>query len=209
MPTRLPSPSARILEVHQSLSRWRNRMPTPCSRCRRTGKRCLVDVHSGRCKSCNDDKKKCDLRVTFKEFEKMAKAREKLAERVESAEDELEKAEAEAVAAHEKVLEARRKARTARRLLRVSERSEDDAFQRELASIEEVERMEQGLEPSILETPPPMIAPSLEELLASGDILDFPLDEGIGVNAMEAPPLAWSGITGYLPEPWTHVESVS
>jgi hypothetical protein len=187
-------------------------MPTPCSRCRRRGQRCLVDVRSGRCKSCNDDKKKCDLRVTFKEFERLAKAREKLSERVESAEDELEKAEAEAVAAHERVLDARRKARTARRLLRASERGESEAYQRELASIEEVERMEQGAEPSVPETPPagsPVAAVSLEDLFASGDLLDFPLDEGIGTGALDAPPLAWANVTGFIPESWSQVQTAS
>jgi hypothetical protein len=185
-------------------------MPTPCSRCRRRGQQCFVDVRSGRCKSCNDDKKKCDLRVTFKEFERLAKAREKLSERVESAEDELEKAEAEAVAAHQKVLAARQKARTARRMLRVSERGEDNAYQRELASIEEVERMEQGTEPSVSETPPadPLVDPdSLECLFASGDLLDFPLDEGIGSGALDAPPLAWANVTGFAPESWSQAVS--
>ena len=74
---------------------------------------------------------------------------------MESAEDELEKAEAEAVAAHQKVLSARQRARTARRMLRASKRGKDKAYQRELASIEEVERIEQGKDPSVPETPPP------------------------------------------------------
>ena len=130
-------------------------MPTPCSRYRRQGQKCLIDVHSSRYKRCNDGKKKCDLRVTFKEFKKLAKAREVLSKRVEVAEDELEKAEAEVVTTHEKVLATRRKARLARRLLRTSEKHEDSAYERELASIEEAERVEQGLEPSVLETPPP------------------------------------------------------
>ena len=208
MPPRLPPTSDRVAEINQALGRFRNRMPTPCSRCRRSGQRCLVDVRSGRCKRCNDDKKRCDLRVTFKEFERLAKAREKLSERVESAEDELEKAEAEAVAAHQKVLSARQRARTARRMLRASERGEDEAYQRELASIEEVERMEQGKDPSVPETPPPA-SQSLEDLFASGDLLDFPLDEGVNLGALDAPPAAWANVTGYFPESWSQVEAVS
>jgi len=132
--------------------------------------------------------------------------------RVESAEDELEKAEAEAIAAHEKVLAARQKARTARRMLRVSERREDDAYQRELASIEEVERMEQGAEPSIPETPPaaPTTVPDpFAELFASGDLLDFPLDEGVDTNPLSAPPIAWANITGYAPGSWSQAEAAS
>ena len=184
-------------------------MPTPCSRCRRQGQKCLIDVHSGRCKRCNDDKKKCDLRVTFKEFEKLAKAREVLSERVEVAENELEKAEAEVVAAHEKVLAARRKARLARRLLRTSEKQEDGAYERELTSIEEAERVEQGLEPSVPETPPPGSSQPFEDLLASGDLLDFPLDKGIDTGALDAPPLAWANATSFLPKSWTHIDNVT
>jgi len=212
MPPRLPSTSDRIAEVHQALGRFRNKMPTPCSRCRRRSQQCFVDVRSGRCKSCNDDKKKCDLRVTFKEFERLAKAREELSVRVESAEDELEKAEAEAIAAHEKVLAARQKARTARRMLRVSERSEDEAYQRELASIEEVERMESGADPSIPETPPAgssVVADPFEELLASGALLDFPLDEGVVTGSLDAPPMAWATLTGFAPESWSQAETAS
>ena len=164
-------------------------MPTPCSRCRRQGQKCLINVHSGRYKRYNDDKKKCDLRVTFKEFEKLAKAREVLSERIEVAEDELEKAEAEVVTIHEKVLATRRKARLARRLLRTLEKHEDSAYERELASIEEAERVEQGFEPSILETPPPSSSQPFEDLLALGDLLDFPLDKGIDTSALDTPPL--------------------
>ena len=58
------------------------------------------------------------------------------------AENKLEKAEAEVVATYEKVLAARRKARLARRLLRTSEKQEDSAYERELALIEEAERVE-------------------------------------------------------------------
>ena len=65
-----------------------------------------------------------------------------LSKRVEVAEDELEKAEAEVVAIYKKVLATRRKARLARRLLRTSEKHEDSAYERELTSIKEAERIE-------------------------------------------------------------------
>ena len=100
MPLRLPPTSNRVAEINQALGRFQNRILTLYSRYRRSSKRCLVDVRSGRYKRCNDNKKRYNLYITFKEFERLAKAREKLSERVESAEDELEKAEVEAVVAH-------------------------------------------------------------------------------------------------------------
>ena len=91
-------------------------MPTPYSRYRRSSTKCLVDVKSGRCKSCNDAHKKCDLRVTFQEFEKLARARQKQSATTEKAEEELEEAEAKVAemiaAAYRLVAEARSRART-------------------------------------------------------------------------------------------------
>jgi hypothetical protein len=183
-------------------------MPTPCDRCRRQNVPCLVDVRSGRCKSCNDSKKRCNLRVTFQEFEKLAKARRSLSEQVESAEDELEAAEAAVVAAHTKVLQARAKARRLRKQLRSKEQSEDDAYCRELAGIEEVEQMEaeaSGLAgPSIPETPPE--GPSLDELFASGELMNFPEDEGLDINALLASPTTWGQTTGFMPSSWVGLE---
>lgn len=203
MPRRPDSSSDRLEEVNRAITRFRNRMPTPCSRCRRSGERCLVDVRSGRCKKCNDDKKKCDLRVSFKEFERLARVRQELSDKVDSAEDELEKAEAEAVAAHERVLAMRAKARRLRKQLRYSEKEEDESYQRELASIEEVERMESGEGPPVPETPP---AASLDALLASGEVLDFPLDEGVDTSALHFPPSAWAQLTGFSPSSWAFPE---
>jgi len=161
----------------------------------------LVDVSSGRCKKCNDDKKKCDLRVTFKEFERLAKARQDLSEKVEVAEDALEKAENEAAEAYERVLAARAKARRLRKQLRKREKEEDDSYQRELAGIEEVERMEgNSLVPETLPEP------SLDDMLASGELIDFPLDEGIDTGALQHTPLAWGQVTGFSPSSWAFLE---
>lgn len=204
MPTRPPTSSCRREEVNSAILRFRNTMPTPCDRCKRLGQKCLVDVRSGRCKTCVDHKKRCNLRVTFKEFERLAKARQALSDQVESAEDELESAEAAVVAAHEKVLKARARARRLRKELRFHERKEDEAYTRELAGIEEVEQMESGVEPVVRETPP--VDSSLDALLASGELLDFPLDEGIDVNAMLASPLAWGQITGSSFASWAGPE---
>lgn len=168
-------------------------MPTPCSRCKRANERCLVDVRSGRCKRCNDNHWKCNLRVTFQEFERLAKQREKRAKEAEDAEEELDDAEREAAAmieaAHEKVRKARAKARRLRKELRFAESNEDESYARELAGVEEVERLEGAS--SVLPS-----GPSVEEMLAAGDLLDFPLDEGLDVNVLEASPMAWGLMTG-------------
>ena len=93
-------------------------------------------------------------------------------------------------------------------MLRASERSKDKVYQRELASIEEVKRIEQGKDPSVPKTPPPA-SQSLEDLFASGDLLDFPLDEGVNLGALNAPPTAWANVTGYFPKSQSQVKAVS
>ena len=115
-------------EVDRALGRFRNKMGVPCSRCYDADQSCFVDVRTRRCKKCVNDKKKCDIRVTLRDFEQLVRSREKLSRRLESAEDELENAEADAVASHQEVVAARAKARSARRLLRASEGKEDNAY---------------------------------------------------------------------------------
>lgn len=170
-------------------------MPTPCSRCKRQGERCLVDVKSGRCKQCNDSHKKCDLRVTFQEFEKLARARQKQAADMERAEEELEDAEKKAQgmieSAHRLVAEARSKARLQRKLFRSKEVSENEAYQRELASIEELQRMQEEVSAGSSST----ANQSLDELLASGDLLDLP-EFDFGPDVLQADPAAWAQVTG-------------
>lgn len=123
----------------------------------------------------------------------MAKLREKKSREAEDAEEALEDAEREAAAAieaaQEKVRLARAKARRLRRELRFAETNEGDAYGRELASIEEVERLEGS-------APPVVPEPSLDDLLANGDLVDFPLDEGIDLDALQASPFAWGQVTG-------------
>jgi hypothetical protein len=102
----------------------------------------LVDIRSGRCKGCNDDHKPCDLRVTFKEFERLARLRSELVKKSEELEDELTLAEEEAARAHLRVVEARNRARTARKRALAAELKEDEAYARESAGIAEVAEME-------------------------------------------------------------------
>jgi hypothetical protein len=109
-------------------------MPTPYSNCSKTSlpRRCLVDVRSGRCKSYNDSHLRYDLRVTFKEFEKLAATRARLSKAADKAENELEDAEKEAARliaeAYELVAKARTKARRKRKELRFAENKEDGSY---------------------------------------------------------------------------------
>jgi hypothetical protein len=123
-------------------------MPTPYTNCSKANllRRCLVDVRSSRYKSYNDSHIRYDLRITFKEFEKLATTRTRLLKAADEAEDELEDAEKEAArlisAAYELVAKARMKARRKRKELRFVENKEDSSYQRELAAIEAVRAME-------------------------------------------------------------------
>jgi predicted RNase H-like nuclease (RuvC/YqgF family) len=91
-----------------------------------------VDVQSGRCKLCNDSHIRYDLRVTFKEFERLATTCTRLSKAADEAEDKLEEAEKEAARliaeAHKLVAKARIKARRKRKELRFAENKEDSSY---------------------------------------------------------------------------------
>jgi midasin (ATPase involved in ribosome maturation) len=137
---------------------------------------------------------RCDLRVTFKEFEKLAATRARLAKAADEAEDELEDAEKEAArlitAAHELVAKARTKARRKRKELRFAENKEDGSYQRELAAIEAVRAMEQEASAASSSTP------SVDDLLASSELLDFPDLGEFDMATLAASPFAWGQMTG-------------
>jgi hypothetical protein len=109
-------------------------MPTPYTNCSKASllRRCLVDVRSGRYKSYNDSHIRYNLRITFKEFEKLAATRARLSKAADEAEDELEDIEKEAarliIEAHELVAKARAKARYKRKELRFTENKEDGSY---------------------------------------------------------------------------------
>lgn len=194
MAPRPPTSQQRVSETYEAVARFRNTMPTPCSRCKNANppKQCLVDVRSGRCKSCSDSHVKCDLRVTFKEFEKLAATRTRLSKEADVAEDELEDAEKKAARliseAHELVAKARSKARRKRKELRQAESKEDGSYQRELANIEEVQRMEN-----------PVVSTS--DVPAGSDFLDFSILEDFNVDALQVSPSVWGHMTGnFFPE---------
>jgi hypothetical protein len=91
-----------------------------------------VDVRSGRCKLCNNSHIRYNLRVTFKEFEKLATTRAQLSKAADEAEDKLEDAEKEAARliaeAYKLVAKARTKARRKRKELRFVENKEDGSY---------------------------------------------------------------------------------
>jgi hypothetical protein len=182
--------SQRLAETTEAISRFRNEMPTPCTNCSKASplRRCLVDVRSGRYKSCNDSYIRCDLRITFKEFEKLTTTRARLSKAADEAEDKLEDAEKEAtrliVEAHELVAKARAKARRKRKELRFAENKEDGSYQRELAAIEVARVIEQEVATASSSTP------SLDNLLASSELLDFPDLSDFDTTVLAASPFA-------------------
>ena len=109
-------------------------MLTPYTNCSEVSlpRRCLVDVRSGRYKSCNDSYTRYNLRVTFKEFEKLATTRVRLSKAADKVEDKLEDTEKEAtrliVEAYKLVIKARTKARRKRKELRFAENKEDSLY---------------------------------------------------------------------------------
>jgi hypothetical protein len=117
-------------------------MPTPCSRCRRSGSKCLVDIRSGRYKTCNDAYKLCDLRVTFREFEKLARLRAELVKKSEELDNELTRAEEEVARTYLRVIELRNRARTARKRAIAAKLKEDEAYSRKAAGIAKVSSIE-------------------------------------------------------------------
>jgi len=109
-------------------------MPTPYSNCSKASlpRRYLIDVRSGRYKSYNDSHIRYNLRVTFKEFEKLTTTRARLSKAADEVEDKLEDTEKEAtrliLEAHEIVAKARTKARRKRKELRYAENKEDGSY---------------------------------------------------------------------------------
>ncbi|KAF2179119.1 hypothetical protein K469DRAFT_322608 [Zopfia rhizophila CBS 207.26] len=60
-------------------------MPSPCSRCRDNGRRCLVHLASRRCSECIDRNVKCDLVVTQPEWNRLDRDKERLQRQLEKA----------------------------------------------------------------------------------------------------------------------------
>src|SRR5205807_2544397 len=100
--------------------RLQNRlMPTPCANCKRSNRRCLVDLESGRCSECISRNSKCDLVVTAKEFEKVRLEKDRLSE--------------ELLLAQDREIQARMRAIRIRRQLALLDSREQALLDREMA----------------------------------------------------------------------------
>ena len=148
--------------------------------------------------------------MSYKEFETLARTREELAARVEETEDELEAAEKEATAAiaaaQDLVSRARARARSMRKQLRNSEQVEDDAYRRELASIEELERMEreelQGMARWYTEMPSTTGTLPVNDLDTTSELLEYPNLGQEDPYVTHASPFAGNHIDGFSGPSW-------
>lgn len=103
-------------------------MPSPCSGCRKArvaeGKsrpRCVVDVRFGCCSECVRKGVKCDVTVTWMEWERLRNQRRKLKRELDEAE--------------EKVTEAMSKVHRLRKQLRVAEDREEKAIAKDFEEL--------------------------------------------------------------------------
>jgi hypothetical protein len=120
-------------------------MPTPCARCKHLSLSCRIDLRSGRCSGCTRLGKKCDLLVTKVEFERLRKQKLRLKDRLKQAIKEQEDAASVARDAAEKAQTLQSKVKRLFLQLQLAEDREGEAFDRELSSIEEAERVEESL----------------------------------------------------------------
>lgn len=146
------------------------RMPTPCKSCKvaRSERECVVDVKSGRCAPCVGKGKTCDLTVTRAEFDKLRKSKEKLRRQIEASRKER-------AALWSKILEVEARNLRLEKQLEKAENQEGDAVERELASIEELEREEAG----------PVADP----------VVEFP-SSFVGQDVLQMSPSDWALIDG-------------
>ncbi|KAF2176719.1 hypothetical protein K469DRAFT_812682 [Zopfia rhizophila CBS 207.26] len=125
-------PESSLIRARRLASRIRNEprhMPTPCSNCSRRDDDCLVNLSSGRCSACNDRNVKCDLIVSQPEWDRLDRDKAKLRRQLERAEEDA--------------LEARSRALRLRRELAKVDSKEKEMFDREMASIREVQALEE------------------------------------------------------------------
>ncbi|KAF2192699.1 hypothetical protein K469DRAFT_317348 [Zopfia rhizophila CBS 207.26] len=74
-------PESSLIRARRLASRICNEprhMPSPCSRCRDNGRRCLVHPALGRCSECINRSVKCDLVVTQPEWNQLDRDKKKL-----------------------------------------------------------------------------------------------------------------------------------
>lgn len=173
-------------------------MPTPYSNYKKATllQRYLVDVRSSYYKAYNNSYIYYNLRITFKEFEKLAITRTRLLKEADTIEDKLEEVETEAIRliieAHKKVTKARTKAQQKRKELRFIESKEDSSYQRKLATIEAIKNIKQ--EASTTNS----ISLSIDDLLASLELLDFSNLRDFNLAILATSPFTQSQITSSI-----------
>ncbi|KAF2174784.1 hypothetical protein K469DRAFT_101304 [Zopfia rhizophila CBS 207.26] len=136
-------PESSLIRARRLASRIRaapHHMPTPCSNCSRRGDDCLVNLSSGRCSACNDRNAKCDLVVSQPEWDRIDCDKEKLRRQLEKAQDEAIETRRRLLLADQ---EAQARERRLRRELAQIDSKEKEMFDREMASIREVQALEQ------------------------------------------------------------------
>ena len=128
-----------------------SKMPTACDNCEASGSVCRVDVRSGRCGECvRKNERKCNVAVTWSEFEKLRDVRLKLREKMKLALREHERLRDEQRRAREAEMASEAKLLRLQRQLFVAEEKEEAAVSTELRSLEESEN---PIEDSLTVTP--------------------------------------------------------
>jgi len=148
--------SLRRKRLADRVERAFNEMPSPCSRCSSRGLKCLVDLSSGRCSECIRSGRKCDLVVTDSDWDSLHRAQRVVKEQLDVVETQHTEllarhtallAQLANLAAQSSSLVAESESLGSRRL-RLRKQAglltdrEKEMTLRELASIEEMEKLE-------------------------------------------------------------------
>ena len=150
MPKAKTNPSVRHHALASRVLKFGRVMPSPCSACRRSKTVCRVDRSSSRCAECIAKQRKCDLIVLDSECwssrllvfrvltftgKKIDSEREKIAKEICETEEARQQLEESLLASSSKISRLRKQ-------LDFVDNRERSLISRELASIEEVERLE-------------------------------------------------------------------
>ena len=150
MPKAKTNPSVRRRALATRVLQFGRVMPSPCSACRRSRTVCHVNRSSGRCAECIAKQRKCDLIVSDSECwssrllvlrvltftgKKIDSERERIAKEIRETEEARQQLEESLLASSSKI------SRLRKQLDFVDDR-EHSLISRELASLEEVERLE-------------------------------------------------------------------
>ena len=161
MPKAKTNPSVRRRALATRVLQFGRVMPSPCSACRRSRTVCRVDRSSGRCAECIAKQRKCDLIVSDSECwssrllilrvltstgKKIDSEREKIAKEIRETEESRQHLEESFLESQRSFLESLRssssKISRLRKQLDFVDDRERSLISCELASIEEVERLE-------------------------------------------------------------------